>query len=767
MVTCIYKRRNIYLRFIPFCIFLFVFTFFRGVAQLTPVGQTYKKGYDTLWLSTPGLVSKNGNEEPCFVLIGSPTAVAIISKKASSSLPTTITGSVTYDYLYRSLIDTPVYTKDFQQHTLSANIRILYKGLYPVTLRFQVRKSNQPLFRDFTDINLRFNPYDFRQVLENRVRQLLANRPAPPDLQRLQQLAGQIRSERDRLNSYVNSPETIQRIVEARERDALKRQSPPNYKPLLSDTTGLESKGNSFVKAYQDSIDHLASSKSDGVSFIKKYQDSLDRLTVLRQRLTAVDDSLLQAKKMLANSRQNINTISGNLNRNKLEEVIRNYHLSEDSLPSGYKKLLAIRQFSAGKSMINYSELSAKNINITGVNVEYNPSWYAAAAIGFTDWQFRDFRTVQSRLPKQYLALGRFGWGNRDKTSIIFTYFTGRRNLLSQYNTGNAGLSSFAISGMSIEGIYHLDPNQQLAVEIAKSSYPKYLGMDPITGKPFESNWIGANDRQNEAYSVSYSGNFMKSGTGLQASYKRIGQYFQSYAFYNTPGQQDAWNIQLDQKVQKWMTLRAGLQKNQYSYPMLAGGLKNDIVFKTLQVTLHYKRWPVIMAGYYPSAQVTLVNNYIPVENRFYTLNISANHGYTALHTYMNSTLVYTRFYNQSTDTGFIYYNSRNISLTQMAWIGKWSLQGSYTGIWQYLGRLNVLEASTSYKLSDAFGLSGGIKYNSLLDVKDVIGYSGGMTLIVNRLGSLQALFDKSYWPGQQHNLLPNTNGRITFIKTF
>src|SRR5262249_50679675 len=97
--------------------------------------------------------------------------------------------------------------------------------------------------------------------------------------------------------------------------------------------------------------------------------------------------------------------------------------LSDSSLPKGYKTLMAIKSFNIGRTVVNYSELSAKNISVNGVQAEYNPSGYYAFAAGSVDYRFRDFIVQQPNQPKQYLNIYRIGQGMKDGNSVILTYF--------------------------------------------------------------------------------------------------------------------------------------------------------------------------------------------------------------------------------------------------------------------------------------------------------------------------------------------------------
>ncbi len=62
--------------------------------------------------------------------------------------------------------------------------------------------------------------------------------------------------------------------------------------------------------------------------------------------------------------------------------------------------------------MINYSELTAWNVALTGFNIEYNDGIYAALAACKIDYGFRDFLGKNTRQKGQNFLMGRVGVGD-------------------------------------------------------------------------------------------------------------------------------------------------------------------------------------------------------------------------------------------------------------------------------------------------------------------------------------------------------------------
>lgn len=79
----------------------------------------------------------------------------------------TVHGNLSYDYFYRSRIDTPIQQKNFQQHTEGVYLDILVKEKYPLKVNFTSRQSNSPYFRNFVDVNFNFDRFSYNRNLKH------------------------------------------------------------------------------------------------------------------------------------------------------------------------------------------------------------------------------------------------------------------------------------------------------------------------------------------------------------------------------------------------------------------------------------------------------------------------------------------------------------------------------------------------------------------------------------------------------------------------
>src|SRR5690606_16586118 len=113
--------------------------------------------------------------------------------------------------------------------------------------------------------------------------------------------------------------------------------------------------------------------------------------------------------------------------------------------------------------MVDYSELSAKNISVTGINAEYNDRFYYAVAAGTVDYRYRDFIVNLNRGPVQWLALVRAGIGKKEGNGLILTAYTGSKQA-SGFSSNGLPLSN-RVSGITIEGRYYLSKHHYIIAE--------------------------------------------------------------------------------------------------------------------------------------------------------------------------------------------------------------------------------------------------------------------------------------------------------------
>ncbi len=711
--------------------------------------------------------------------------VALNSPKTPNSPFLKIHGNILYDVNYYSNIDTPYNQKDVYQHTVQVYLDITVKNHYPIRLYFTTRFSNSLLFKNFTDVNLLYASNLFTQGIEEQLKKkMLASMGSLPKLDSLKNLLDSKYKEFAVLQAWQNNPGTLQKMVEARERaffkeqktsinDSVKNGLPSIAKPgddnfqsknlqkliigELSDSTGLLS------------FDSSLQSRKD--SLFNKYEANRKRADSLREAITALEKKYSELQEQLTNiSGITAKEIDAIKNPRELESKMSQLNIADSSMPKGYKKLMALRTVSVGRNIINYSELSVKNISVTGLQVEYNPSYYVAFAAGTVDYRFRDFIVQNYNQPKQYVGVVRVGTGMKDGNNIILTYYAGRKQLYNSFTdtlNQNAGIRSPYIMGFTLEGNYKIGNNNVLTAEVAKSSVPYYA----VSNKPENlfSGTVRMKDRSNEAYSLRIASFIPATKTTINGYYKRFGINFQSYSIFTNGSAQSALNIRVDQPFfKRTLDIVASISSNDFTNPYIPQGYKSSTVFKSVQATLRKKNWPVISLGYFPSAQLTKLNDDQYIQNLFYTLMGSINHFYHLHSTMYSTTLLYTQFYNNPGDSSFVYFNTKNLMLSQSIFLRKFTLQFNSSEAINSYYRLYEAGGNIQYKWNKWLDLGGGVKYNMQTEYNiRQIGYSANVTIRVPLLGEFRLMADKGFIPGPDRQLVTNNVGRFTYFKTF
>jgi hypothetical protein len=653
-------------------------------------------------------------------------------------------GNVLYNLNYYSRIDTPFSERDIYQHTIQTWLDILVKGQYPMRIYLTNHFSNSSLFRNFSDFNFSYNNNSFNQQIRNRLHaSFLQSLPSQKFLDSLQQRLNTAWKKLNDLSGWMRNPAVVQRMVEAREEEQRR--------------AALKDSAQTAIPSPVNEMDLLYESR-------KREADSL------RTEIAGLQQLILSAhqrsKKDIDQALQDIQRLD---NPGQLQKKMQALGISDSSLPKGYQTLMAIRSFNLGRTVVNYSELSVKNISVNGVQVEYNPSTYFAFASGSVDYRFRDFIMQGPGQSRQYLNAFRMGKGLKDGNSVILTYFVGRRQLYNAATTDSVTtqVPSSNLMGLTLEGNYHINEHILLTGEVAKSSTPAYTGDSTHKTSP-GSQLFKMNDRTNEAWSLKLNAFFPATQTRIKAAYKHLAVNYQSFSIFTDGSAQSLWSANVDQLFfHRQLDIMLGANTNDFTNPFIGKEYKSTTVFKSIQATLRRRHWPVISLGYFPSSQVTRLGNDQYMENLFYTLVGNITHSYAIQHLLMNTALVYTQFYNRQSDSGFTYFNTRNLTLSQSFFLNRFTLQGNVSAASNQDYQLYSMEGKVQHTVSKMLTLGAGIKYNkqTVYNISQ-LGYSAEATLRT-RLGQLQFSADKGFIPGMNKRLVPDNTGRLTYFKTF
>ena len=555
-----------------------------------------------------------------------------------------------------------------------------------------------------------------------------------PDLSKIESDLKKLKDQYAKTKSWLEDPATLQKIIEERERSYYQK-----------------------VKAQEDSLSALLTDKTDGagnntLNGINKLKDSaLSVVTKVKGLKDKVTDSLASEKNSLLNKKD---SLIGNVkNRvdsiaepytklyerkkqqlDSLEKKVALYKNKADSLKGVVQKdvvkikqkiysatnekelrklasengielekqsklekqLAAIKTLSIGRSMLNYTELTAQNITVTGVNIEYNPGYYAAFAAGKIDYRFRDFLNRNTKHNNQYIVMGRLGVGNKDHMALIFSYFLGRKNT-AQFSLSDSVKSYVNIMGYSLEAIYKKDENTSISAEFAKST-------KPVTGSLQTSKQAGAiwnySDRSNMGINIKAQTIIPATNTKLSGFFRKTGENFQSFSLFSYNTDQTAWLARADQTFFKnKVTLTGMLRRNDFTNPFTDKTYKTSTIFKSVLLNIRFPKYPSVSIGYYPGTQLYLVNKEKIRESAYYILNGSVVYSYFIKRLSMNTSFVYNRYTNEATDSGFIAYKGVNYYASQTFFLKKLQLQGGYAYSKQPQLQFYTLETSADYAL--------------------------------------------------------------------
>ncbi len=661
----------------------------------------------------------------------------------------TVHGNVMYDYFYQSYLDTPYSGSSLQQHTISTFLDITVKDAYPLRMSFTTRLGNQNYLRDFSLLNLKFDRDAFARALKQKAQDWVSAQTNPDSLKLLN-----LRSAYDgkteeykSLKKWLLSPGVAQQLVAEKEHEIAKRNK---QNKQLQENTAIDSISGSFAKKYNQQKARLDT--------IKNAVDSLwSAYSIEKRKWDSTKNALATAVSDLKNPK-------------KWKQALDGIPARDSVLPKGYKTLLSISKFSVGTSVIDYSELSAKNITVKGLQLEYVPKYYYAVAGGLINYRFRDYLLPENSSSSQYLGLVRFGKGKPESSHLIFTYYFGRKNLynyLVNDSSGNNVSPNSSLMGMTLEQRISITDNISVSAEVAKSSMPYYNRVNQST-KLLEGAF-NFNDHSNEAYSIKANTSIPAINTKVDGYFKHYGENFQSFSSFSTNSRQNAWLIHVQQSlIKNQLTINALVRENDYVNPFLNQQYTSNIIFKSLQANLRIRKLPVISIGYYPTSQLIKLSENHYSENMFYNLVGSLNYYYRLFGLQMNSAALGSRFYNKPLDSGFVYYNSRNIYLDQTILMRKFTLNAGFTESFASEYNLSTINGGLQFKAKKWLTVGGTLKYTrQTLIETPLLGYSVNGSVIIPLIGNIQLRFQKSYVPGPSSTLVPDNIGRLTYYRNF
>ncbi|MES1223198.1 MAG: hypothetical protein ABUT20_47330, partial [Bacteroidota bacterium] len=494
--------------------------------------------------------------------------VALIVKEIQLQKPINLKGEIVYDYIYRNTKDSFSLAPILSQHNIQVNFSTIIAKRFPLGIQINARKSNSTLFKDYIDVGLQFEAINYQTDIRERLKARVIERIKQENFDPITlKLIEEKTKEKLELQKWLSDGKRIQDLINGKSEietsrllqneeakltkkadqiitDSLDKQEDSvtnNLKKIVERNTrkNLLLKSNSSPSFLNVGDIDIPSKKINAIKIdtslttelIKEYAAKSKKLDSLSQHIDNMRTQFYACKK---ETEAKIDSFTREFNELQnpiaLNKHVTKYAPHEKTLSGFSKILLGIRKLSIGRSFLDYSELSVKNISINGFNGEYSSNIYLAAATGVVDYSFRDFR-LNSSSPRQYINLFRVGIGEKNSNNVILTIYSGVRQF--PYTNDRT-----RISGVTLETKYYVAKDCYLLAEIAKSTYPK----NAVERK---SNFLNVNDNSNMGYSLKLFYDHYKTGTTVQGDLKYLGYNFQSFNVYNYNTDFKSWSIRL------------------------------------------------------------------------------------------------------------------------------------------------------------------------------------------------------------------------------
>jgi hypothetical protein len=665
-----------------------------------------------------------------------------------------IKGNVLYSYDYRSYIDTPLSLYHLQQHYVQTNLKVVLANKYPFDVVFRTRQSSHPYFRNYTDVNFYFNGEEFRNIMKRKALNYVDEFYGKDELISIKNNLTEKSKELTELDQWLSDSRRQSKYYEYKDILQSKISAPvfsfadSLHAGVVSPVDSLKRKNNQGFAGSDIAIPNIE-------EYVKDYESKLRKRSKLEDEVNNVRQQFEKNKHKVETEIKEIkNKINATNSYDEIQSVARKYGFKTDSVKQRLKFLSSLQSVGIGRSFVDYSELTVKNVSLTGFHAEYKRKNYFAVAAGTVDYMFRDFFTGPRQRP-QYINLLRYGKIFSEGNHLIVSAYRGRKNLFLFSDSANRYSDVF---GVSLGSRVSINRDNYLTGEIAKSS---------IGGNGSGKSSFDFSDRSSLALFLNLNASIRKTQTKIRVSYRYQGGNFQSFTLYYTNSNFTSWSILADQHVwKKRLQVQAGLRKNEFTSIYLPIPYKSNVIFKSVQATLRIRKLPVVMLAYMPSSQLSVIDNQVS-ENRFYTFLTSVSHVYRLGKLNGISLLMFSRYYNDPSDSGFVYYNAKNLHASQTFVAGKLTSNSSYSASIGDHNDLYTYDQGLTYNGSH-FSIGFGMKYNDLNHTLTRLGYYSSGNVSINRLKiDLNASFEHGFLPGLNQTLINSDFGRITFIKHF
>ena len=651
-------------------------------------------------------------------------------------------GYIRYNFESRSFIDTPFADKNVIQQRLHSSVNVLLFDILPFQVNSYLRRTNSDYFRNIHDIQLVFDQSSFRNRVSGLMQSGVISEIEKWKDVSLENLYSNNYKKLGLLKRYVENPISLQKLIEYNE---VIRVPKVMYDFNLPD---------SINKIRTDSLGRIAKLFLEEFQYYQHVLDSLQRKGDSLQTALQQWNSRIQEYKSAVGSR-NIDWASFQdfLDKSKKYGTSIGY-------PKAYEWLLGIRNFAVGKTVLNHSELTSKNLPISGINFEYNSWYYLAVSAGRIDYRFRDFAVPAIPRKDQFLYLVRIGIGRLESNYAILTALKGRKQISTFSSAGNRAVID--LRGLSLETRLKVSKNTYALLEISQSISPD------LRSTPFEAktHWK-LSDKSSKALAVKWFSNFPRTATRIEGMYKYLGANYQSFNSFQTNALTQVWYLKGEQSFfKRQFRIVASIRSNDYSNPYIAQVYRSTGTSKTISAILKIRRFPSISIGYLPISQYTKIDNAV-YETNFQSLTANLNHFYRIGIINASSSFVFNKLFNKAPDSLVAYYSASNAIFSQSLNFQHYSATSNISVAKNNYYTLIVLEEGLTLNMLKRASLTTGVKVNTLKHIETKLGGYLSLNLRIHKVDLLSIHFERGYLQTQRNDLEINTIGSIHFTKIF
>lgn len=642
-------------------------------------------------------------------------------------------GYIQYNWSYQSGLNSPYVESDLSQHLLSATASFTLVNTLPVRINYYGRETNSPYFKNYRDVKIDIDVEEYQRL---RKQKLLASLKS--SIQELKDplLPYALGASRNQLTGHqhiLDDPKVIKKLIESKE--------------VLLKGTFLDT---SFT--YKDSL------YKEAKNFISFY----DSLQNFKRKYESLQDSLQLVMQAYESKIRSVDHLINGapLSTKELVELSSSHQKSNREIKKILQASDGIRLFSIGRTFPSYSNLTLQNVNVNGLNVEYRrKALFLVAAAGSVDFRIRDFLFENERKPiGQYVYFGKIGYGKKEYNHIAIAYFTGRKQFIGSTQQGASG----TVQGFSLSAQLFLNKYIRLYGELAQSGSSSINSNSSI-----QKSTIRFNDDSQQAYAFSLNSYLPQTQTRVEGHFQKTGINYQCFNNFQYNAAVSSWSGKIEQSVWKrQFTVLAAVRKNDFSNPFLLQRYNANAIFKTAMLTFRKQNWPMISLGYLPTSQNIAIGSQV-FENHFQALTGHVSYQYTVGLAKSSSTLIYSRFYNESNDSGFVYFNSKNIFWNQSFAFDLFSINVGASAMHNNQYQLTVLDGGIHTMVFKTVNLDLGVKVNHLKSEDTKFGFKTGGGFVLKNIGEISVWMEKSYLPAEQNKLSKYEMYNLGFTRFF